>query len=492
MENNFFKNSKIYTVVLIVLLVAGFLVRMIDLTDPPLDFHPTRQLREAVIARRIYLSIDPGADPELAEYATDPALYDYVTRREPPVTEAVVAFIYLLIGKETLWVSRIVTSIFWCGGGLGLYFLVKKLTSKEAGLLSLGFYLFAPFGVIASRSFQPEALMVAGMIWSLLCFVWWLDERTWKSALIAGLVSGFTIFVKPNPLFILFPVYLLLLITSDGFKAILKNWQAWAIAGLSAVIPFIFYFFVNPSAGGFLDTWWADIERVIPTSRYFLGWGSIVTDIIPFAVLVIALASTLMFGKRGRALSIGMWVGYVILGIFVPYHIYTHNYYSIVLVPITAIAASQIFQIVAEKAAEQKRIWRFGLILVAIFAIGYSTWNVYKDLNEKDYRGEPAGWKLIGEALPEDQKILALTHNYGFNLAYYGERMLDTWPYSYDLRLQGQEFRNYFETVTEPYDLFLVTHFADLQAQPKLQDKLSTLEIFAEGPGYILYQLPSE
>ncbi len=45
---------------LVILFIASFAVRMIDLKDPPLDFHPVRQLHSAIIARGAYLQ--PGYD----------------------------------------------------------------------------------------------------------------------------------------------------------------------------------------------------------------------------------------------------------------------------------------------------------------------------------------------------------------------------------------------------------------------------------------------
>jgi len=494
-KSNFSKRSLFYLIAVVLLLAAGFMVRMIDLTDPPLDFHATRQLREAVIARRIYLQLNPSADPEHVAFATDPTLYDYVTRREPPVTEGIVALIYLAMGKEVLWVSRIVTSLFWCLGGLGVYYLVKRLTSRDGALVSLAFYLFVPFGVIASRSFQPEALMVAGLVWSLVCFIRWLDEPTWKNAILAGVVTGLTILVKPNPVFLLLPVYLLLLF-SKGFLKALKNIQVWVIASLSVIFSLIYYLFINPNAGGFLTNFWDTMVTVVPTSKYFLGWGSIITDIIPFAILVIALASTLLYSGTGKWVSLGLWVGYLLLGLFVPYHIYTHNYYSIVLVPITAIAIGQVGELIASAAGEKTLVLKVGLVLVGIFAMGYASWNVYKDLTARDYRGEPAGWALVGEGVPEDQKVIALTHNYGYNLAYYGYRMLDSWPYAGELYtakpvngVSYNDFETYFDAVKSAYDLFLVTNFSDLNSQPQLQEVLSQLAIYAEGDGYILYDL---
>ena len=494
-QSNFSRKSLFYLIAVVILLVAGFMVRMIDLTDPPLDFHATRQLREAVIARRIYLQLNPSADPDNVAFATDPALYDYVTRREPPITEGIVALIYLVIGKEVLWVSRIVTSLFWSVGGLGIYLLVKRLVSKDAALISLAVYLFLPFGVIASRSFQPEALMVAGMVWSLVCFIRWLDERTIKNAILAGVVTGLTILVKPNPLFMLLPVYLLLLISQGLLKA-LKNIQVWLIAGLSVVFSLVYYLFVNPNAGGFLTNFWHTLVTVVPTSQYFLGWGSIITDIIPFAILIMALASTLLYPRPMQWVPFGLWVGYVLLGIFVPYHIYTHNYYSVVLVPITAIALGQLGGIIAKAAGEKKLLIKTGLVLIGVLAIGYSSWNVYKDLTAKDYRGEPAGWALVGQAVPEDQKVIALTHNYGYNLAYYGYRMVGLWPYAGELdtanKVNGvtyQNFETYYDAVESTYDLFLVTSFSDLNSQPQLMEALSQLPVYTEGDGFIIYDL---
>ncbi|OQX61637.1 MAG: hypothetical protein B5M51_07460 [Anaerolinea sp. 4484_236] len=40
--------------ILIAILVCGFAVRLFDLTDPPLDYAATRQLRAALIARGMY------------------------------------------------------------------------------------------------------------------------------------------------------------------------------------------------------------------------------------------------------------------------------------------------------------------------------------------------------------------------------------------------------------------------------------------------------
>ena len=49
--------------VLVVVCLVGFGIRMYHLKDPPLDFHPTRQLRSALISRSVYYQLNPAADP---------------------------------------------------------------------------------------------------------------------------------------------------------------------------------------------------------------------------------------------------------------------------------------------------------------------------------------------------------------------------------------------------------------------------------------------
>jgi hypothetical protein len=45
------------TIFAIILIAAGFGLRMIDLTNPPLDFHPSRQLFSYTIARGLFYSL---------------------------------------------------------------------------------------------------------------------------------------------------------------------------------------------------------------------------------------------------------------------------------------------------------------------------------------------------------------------------------------------------------------------------------------------------
>src|SRR5512146_3286602 len=82
----------------VALLLLGLGIRLYDLTDPPLDFHPTRQLRGALIARGMYYQMLPNADPETRRTAIQFA--NSVGQYEPSILEKIVAETYLLMGGE--------------------------------------------------------------------------------------------------------------------------------------------------------------------------------------------------------------------------------------------------------------------------------------------------------------------------------------------------------------------------------------------------------
>ncbi|NIW45481.1 MAG: hypothetical protein GWN30_12245, partial [Gammaproteobacteria bacterium] len=78
---------------------------MVDLTDPPLDFHPTRQLRSAIIARTLYYR----GLPETDGWQRQVALSQYTGEGiiEPLVMETIVATTYRVIGSDPVWVARV-------------------------------------------------------------------------------------------------------------------------------------------------------------------------------------------------------------------------------------------------------------------------------------------------------------------------------------------------------------------------------------------------
>ena len=127
-SKSFFGRSRpILGLSLVVIFILGLGIRLYDLTDPPMDFHPTRQIRGLVIARGMYYKMMPSADPAKRDRAI--AYWGSMVDREPQILERVVALTYLAMGQEQVWVARIYTSLAWIIGGFFLFILARRMVS---------------------------------------------------------------------------------------------------------------------------------------------------------------------------------------------------------------------------------------------------------------------------------------------------------------------------------------------------------------------------
>ena len=489
-------------VLLVVLLAAGLGLRLIDLTNPPLDFHPDRQLHGAIIARGMYYQMLPGIDPAQKQLAVN--LWKSVGVYEPPILERIVALTYFVVGGEYLWIARIYSSVFWMIGGLALYELARRMTSVGGGLAALALYLFVPFSVIASRSFQPDPFMVMGMLLAVYSLYCWSEERTWKWALFTGLFTGLAVLVKAFAGVMLAPALVIMVLNTVGWRKVALNRQVWSMAGISTVIPGLYYLFsISSRSVGFIDFWVLSYTNLLLKPRFYFAWLSTAGIVIGIGTIFFSLASVLLLSVKGRALTLGLWLGYALFGLLEPYQITTHDYYSLAIIPLAALSLSPIFGLIIDKVRQQSRFLQIFFTSVILLYVLYQGWLVRNVLVSSDYRGEAVGWTQMGAGLPRDGRIIALTHDYGTRISYFGFIQVSLWPYVQDFDLLGMQngeqgngqltssdFEQYFNSKIDGYQYFLVTRFDELDAQPLLKDKLySTYPILQEGNGHILFDL---
>ena len=95
---SFFGKLWIGHLIIILLLLLGVGIRMLDLTDLPLEFNPTRQLFSAVKARGMYYQFASDVPDWQREMAIEQ--WDAKADVEPPVIETIVAGMYLLFGEQ--------------------------------------------------------------------------------------------------------------------------------------------------------------------------------------------------------------------------------------------------------------------------------------------------------------------------------------------------------------------------------------------------------
>jgi hypothetical protein len=246
----FFKPNKVIQWILVtILLLGGLAVRFFDFTDLPLDFAATRQLHSLLMTRGIYYKMDipqmNAMDPDIRQIGItagegQPAI-------EPPVMEYLAAYTYALVGKEWPNAGRFFSMLFWVFGGIPLFLLTRRLISVNGALAALAFYLFVPFSVYASRSFQPDPLMISCILWALYFQFNWFKNSTLKNTLLTGLLTGLAVFVKaPAVFFVGLP--LLSMVLMKGFKNWIRDWHVYLMAVL-ALVPALIFIFINIAIG---------------------------------------------------------------------------------------------------------------------------------------------------------------------------------------------------------------------------------------------------
>lgn len=478
------------------LLLVGLGIRLYDLTDPPLDFHETRQLGSAAIARGLYYQVLPDAPDDVAELATK--LADQSPVYEPRIMETLVGLTYFAAGGEYLWIARLFSAAFWVLGAIALYVLAKDLTSPAGGLTAVAFYLILPYGVIASRSFQPDPLMTALIVCAFLAIRNWSKEPTDRSAAIAGVVSAAAILAKAVAAFPLLGAVVAAGLAVLGIKRVWKERQVWAMLVIAILPALVYYLFLTPGGpSGFVTFWVISLRDLIRQPFFYVRWVQQIEYVIGFGWLVVGLAGTLLINKgAGRIMLMGAWVGYLAYGLALPFQIMTHDYYHLMLVPMVALGLAPWGAMAYAFLADGHLVWRLAAFGVVAFAAVFQLWEARVTLAAEDYRLEAEGWRRLADKMPDDGAIVAISHGYGTRLRYYSWTGSRHWPGVADIgltALAGADEFDYeaeFRDRTDGASYFVITNFAEFDNQPRLKSILyEQFSIYDEGDGYLIFDL---
>jgi len=497
MKASFFSSRFSQIAAVVLLLALGLGIRLYDLTDLPLDFHPTRQLLSALKARGMYYEALTDIPAEQRSFAIQQ--WKIRAAIEPEIVERLVAFTYQFAGEQ-LWVARVYSSSFWVIGAFFLYLLARRLSSTDGALVATAFYLFTPYAVTASRSFQPDPLMV-----TLIVIFWWsvskwADESTsYKWAIIAGLFGGFAIYVKFVAAFFVIAGGLGAALRRDPILELVRKPQVYVMV-LLGILPGAMYGIYGVYIAGFLGQQFGG--RFIPAyflnPSYYLGWIGMLNLVIGGIALMLGLLGLFFFEKEGRRFALGLWAGYALFGFYFNYHISSHDYYSLPLIPIVALSLAPLADLFFVQLTKitTTRLKQIAITSLLIFGLFSTLWNTRAEMKHIDYRPEVQMWTEISEQIG-DKNTAGLTQDYGSRLAYWGWKTLTSWQtygdliYHDDLRGAQSDFEQQFAFVASKKELFLVTDFNELDRQPFLKERLAGYPIFAEGNGYIIFDLVS-
>jgi hypothetical protein len=490
----------------LVLFGFGIAIRLYDLTDLPLDFHSTRQMLSALKARGMYYETRTDVAPEERAFAIQQ--WKFRASVEPEFFERVVAYTYQFTGEQ-LWVARVYSSLFWVIGGIFIYLLARRFTSADGALAATAVYLLHPYAIVASRSFQPDPLMTM----LIVIFLWaareWSltpapfpkmgggSQRGWIFAILAGLFGGFAIFVKFPAAFFIAGGGLGAATSRGSMKEAFKNPQVYLMA-LLGILPGAAYLIYGIFIAGYLGQQFSGrfIPALFLSPSYYLGWVNMLNLVIGGVGLMFALLGLFFFDEKNRRFVLGLWAGYALFGFYFNYHISTHDYYSLPLIPVAAVSLAPLAHHVIEKLAQltPTRLLRLSSFLILLIGIFASVWNTRNQLNAVDYRPEAAMWAEIGTKV-KGYNLAGLTQDYGARLAYWGWTNITSWPTYGDLLYRGnlrggdQDFEERFQSIALKKELFIVTDFTELDRQPLLKQRLGKFPVFAEGEGYLIYSV---
>jgi hypothetical protein len=470
--------------ILFFLYAAALTIRLYHVNEPPLNFHATRQYRSLIIARGFYY--EHSAD--IPEWKRQIASLNKNGQGilEPPVMELLTALGYRILGGEQYWISKSLSIIFWLTGAFFLYKIAKVISSETAALFAIAFYLFLPFAVIASRSFQPDPLMVMLLLAGIHAMVRYNEQPSTTHLMAASALSAFAIFIKPISLFVIYTVFIFLSVQRQGIRKSIATPGLWLyfLASLLPALGFYLIYGIFMSGDLQVQAQSSFLPQLLLDRFFWRGWLDNIHTVIGFPALIAALLGALLYPKGfPRALIVGLWVGYGLFCLVFNYHIATHDYYHLQLIPIAALSLGPVFALTLDRLLEVNRgkILRLAIGAALMAGLILSLHSAHSDLSRRNSEGEVKRAEQVGELVHHNTNTIFLASDYGLSLQYHGELSGQPWPLVSDLeweQLAGASalnaearFMDWFAE-REP-DYFIVMDLWELEQQKDLNEFLT-------------------
>lgn len=481
---------------LALIFAVGLGVRLYQLSAPPLDFHPTRQLHSALIARGMYYEQDAAVPAWQREMAVTQWHTEGII--EPQVFERLVAGTYQLLGRVDLRAPRLYAILFWMAAAIFLIWVALDMIGRGGALVAGLFFLIWPYGVIASRAFMPEPLMIALMVAALWAAMRWSQRGGWIWALAAGILAGLSIYIKSTVVFFLVPALGALILSRRSLWKALRDPQIWLLVGLT-IIPYVAYeldglylrgYLVGQLSLRFFPEMWRD-------PAFYLRWISNLGRALPFEMLLVALAGAFLIRRSDwRWMLLAMWVGYFVYGMALPHHISTHDYYHLPLFPLVGLGLGAAAQAIFASFRGPAALNRLAAAAILIAALVINGYDARTALKRSDAAAQVKIWERVGQAIKPGASVVALVQDYGSALRYYAWINPIIWPTASDIQFRqsvgqtDQGFSQLFDSQAAGHDYFVVSPLDELDSQPELKQALeSHYTLLADGPDYRVYDL---
>ncbi len=492
----------VYVLLLLVFVLAAG-VRVAGLVKGAPEYQPVRQYHSALIARYLdHLGRDglPAWKSEVVQETAQPI-------HEPPLMEGLAVLGKRILGSESLQVPRAFAALAWLAGGALLFLLLRRYFPPEAALVGTAFYLFIPSGVRQSLSFQPDALMLALGLASALMIHRYYVSPTGRRLLSGALVCALAILLKTQIVFLVVGVFLALGLRRLSLPRLMVNRRAW-LFGLIAVGPAAIYVTANMLLGGIVAQ-----RGIVPAALlepgFYVSWLYNLDYVLGFPTLILAGVGLLLLRGDALAMQIGLWAGYVLLGVVFTFHFATHSYYHMAVLPAAAFGIASLATPLVETLGRRGGVWRKPVLAgVAALALVLAVAPVLRSFGDGEERRMGRAYAEIGEKVGHSTRVLMLTRHEGFPLMYHGWLSGWLWPNQWiraveEVGLQGiaarqseqhrftldvgRRFEEYAERKPE---FFVITDLDEFENAPELGQFLAArFPLVARGDRYLIYDL---
>jgi hypothetical protein len=475
---------------------------MINIDQPPVELHGPRQLFMAKIARHYYFQMAPDVAPWRRNVAA--VNFESTHVIEPRILQYVSALGYRALGGERLWFPRLLSVIFYMIGGIFLWLTACRLASPGAALFTVAYYLFDPFGVVFSRSLQPDIPMLMLALIALWGLVRHGEHPAAGNWVLATVFGALAVLMKPQIVFMLGAVV--------GAAAIWKrgSWRGLFAPGYVAMmtvmlLPGVAHYGWHMTRPGYMSEMpsWFIAPSLWLSPNFWSRWLWHVQAVAGAAAVAGCLIGLVM-GRPGlsRAVLVGGLLGFLAFGLVMTYGVRVHNYYSFPVVVIVALSIGPVCAGLAGLAlgAAPGALRRAGVWAAALALIPLSLPDAYRDLvhHVPDYLRQVETCRRAGEAVDHSTRCIMMGSFSGEGLRYYGEVAGPMWPGSGRFeheRIWGmapigpaerlQRFRD-----QSPLDFFIITDFELLRGHPELKEYLArTFPVLRQADDYLIYDL---
>jgi hypothetical protein len=311
------------------------------------------------------------------------------------------------------------------------------------------------------------------------------------------LLSGITILTKVLVGLILGAAWLGLILARQGLRSALRDRKVWLLAAL-IILPYGLYHIYGMYINGFLrgqysDRFWPSLW-IDPV--FYLRWKSMIDSTVGFEWFLVGLLGCFTLRERTwRGAFLGAWGGYFVYGLVVSYHISTHDYYQMPIIPLVAFGLAAGAGLLFQNQRGPKVVLVGVVYALVLFSVAANAWDVRVTLKADDFRSEVAYWQKLGTKIGHETKVVGLTQDYGYRLGYWGLVDCTPWMSSSDFNakaLAGQSYdeKALFTSLVKDQDLFVVTMPDELARQPELKIMLTKgYAVWAKGSDYTIYDL---